>query len=108
MRLIHTLQYSVVRVHPVTGENALYVNPGFTRRIFSFKEEDSEYLLKFLYDYISKGADYQIRAAYKPETLVVWDNRLTVHSATADLPWDERRHAVRLTPQAEVSVPVTA
>jgi sulfonate dioxygenase len=38
----------------------------------------------------------------------VWDNRLTVHSATGDFPWDERRHAVRLTPQAEVPIPATA
>ncbi|KAI0809098.1 alpha-ketoglutarate catabolism dioxygenase [Irpex lacteus] len=101
-------EHPVVRVHPVTGEKALYVNPGFTRRIVGFKEEESEYLLKFLYDHISKGADYHVRATYEPGTLVVWDNRLTVHSATGDYPTEERRHAVRLTPQAEVPIPATA
>ncbi|KAF7378145.1 Alpha-ketoglutarate-dependent taurine dioxygenase [Mycena sanguinolenta] len=97
-------EHPVVRVHPVTGEKALYVNPGFTRRIVGFKKEESEYLLKFLYDHITKGADFQIRATYKPGTVVVWDNRLTVHSATGDFDKSVRRHAVRLTPQAEVPI----
>ena len=92
----------------MTGEKALYVNQGFTRRIVGFKEEESEYLLKFLFDHVSKGADYQIRAPYEPGTLVVWDNRITVHSATGDFPQEQRRHAVRLTPQAEVPIPATA
>ncbi|KAI0706213.1 alpha-ketoglutarate catabolism dioxygenase [Cytidiella melzeri] len=101
-------EHPVVRVHPVTGEKALYVNPGFTRHIVGFKEEESEYLLKFLFDHISKGADYQIRATYEPGTLVVWDNRVTAHSGTGDYPLEQRRHAVRLTPQAEVPIPATA
>ena len=65
-------KHPVVRVHPVTGEKALYVNQGFTRRIVGFKDEESEYLLKFIYDHIAKAADYQIRAHYEPGTLVVW------------------------------------
>lgn len=33
------------------------------------------------------------------------DNRLVVHSGTGDYPAEQRRHAVRLTPQAEVPIP---
>lgn len=95
----------MVRVHPVTGERALYVNRGFTRRIVGYKDEESEWLLNFLFDHIAKASDYQIRANYEPGTLVLWDNRLTVHSATGDFPKDQRRHMVRLTPQAEVPIP---
>ncbi|KAF6741903.1 hypothetical protein DFP72DRAFT_941160 [Ephemerocybe angulata] len=95
-------EHPLVRAHPVTGEKALYVNEGFTRRIVGFKREESEYLLRFLYDHIAKGADFQIRATYQPGTVVVWDNRLTVHSATPDFSPTFRRHAVRLTPQAEI------
>ncbi|KAJ6552331.1 alpha-ketoglutarate catabolism dioxygenase [Mycena vulgaris] len=97
-------EHPVVRVHPVTGEKALYVNHVYTKRIVGFKQEESEYLLKFLFDHISKGADFQIRATYKPGTVIVWDNRLTAHSATADYDKAIRRHAVRLTPQAEVPI----
>ncbi|KZV73869.1 alpha-ketoglutarate catabolism dioxygenase [Peniophora sp. CONT] len=101
-------EHPLVRVHPVTGEKALYINQGFTRRIVDFKAEESEYLLKFLFDHISKGADFQVRASYEPGTVVLWDNRITVHSATPDYARDERRHAVRLTPQAEKPIPATA
>ncbi|KIJ14840.1 hypothetical protein PAXINDRAFT_163237 [Paxillus involutus ATCC 200175] len=98
-------EHPLVRRHPVTGEKALYLNTGFTRRIIGFKTEESDYLLKFLFDHIAKGADFQIRASYRPGTVVVWDNRVTVHSATGDFDLAERRHAVRLTPQAEVPIP---
>ncbi|THH18240.1 hypothetical protein EW146_g2714 [Bondarzewia mesenterica] len=98
-------EHPLVRQHPVTGERALYVNQGFTKHIVGFKTEESEYLLKFLFDHISKGADFHVRAGYEPGTVVVWDNRVTVHSATPDFSDKERRHAVRLTPQAEVPIP---
>lgn len=56
----------------MTGEKALYVNQGFTRRIVGYKVEESEYLLKFLFDHMSKGADFHIRAHYEIGTVVVW------------------------------------
>ncbi|KAG2367629.1 hypothetical protein BDR07DRAFT_1521557 [Suillus spraguei] len=100
-------EHPVVRRHPVTGEKALYVNQGFTRRIVGYKTEESEYLLKFLFDHIAKGADFQIRARYEPGRLLSGlDNRVTAHSATGDFNPGERRHAVRLTPQAEVPTEV--
>ncbi|KAF6752040.1 alpha-ketoglutarate-dependent taurine dioxygenase [Ephemerocybe angulata] len=101
-------EHPVVRVHPVTGEKALFVNEGFTRSIVGFKKEESDFLLKFLIDHIAKGADFQIRARYEPGTVVVWDNRLVVHSVNPDYGPEFRRHAVRLTPQAEVPIAATA
>lgn len=53
------------------------MNQGFTRRIVGFKDEESEYLLKFLFDHIAKAADYQIRAPYEPGTVVVWVSTLS-------------------------------
>ncbi|KAF9451461.1 TauD-domain-containing protein [Macrolepiota fuliginosa MF-IS2] len=100
-------EHPLVRVHPATGEKALYVNQGFTRHIVGFKKEESDFLLQFLFDHIAKGADFQIRATYEPGTVVIWDNRVTAHSATRDFDSSIRRHAVRLTPQAEVPIPAT-
>ncbi|KAI0296757.1 hypothetical protein B0F90DRAFT_1819853 [Multifurca ochricompacta] len=54
---VETRFHPIVRQHPVTGEKALFVNPGFTKYIVGFRIEESELLLNFLYDHIAKGAD---------------------------------------------------
>lgn len=90
-----------VRTHPATGEKALYVNPQFTRYIIGFKKEESDYLLKFLYDHIAFSQDLQCRVKWKAGTVVVWDNRVTAHSALVDWDTGARRHIARITPQAE-------
>lgn len=94
-------EHPIVRTHPATGEKALFVNPQFTRSIVGFKTEESEALLGFLYNHINTGLDFQTRAKWAPKTVVVWDNRVTAHSALLD--WDDgaRRHLGRITPQAE-------
>ncbi|KAF2749162.1 TauD-domain-containing protein [Sporormia fimetaria CBS 119925] len=96
-----TSVHPLLRTHPATGEKALYVNPQFSRRILGFKKEESDYLLNFLYDHLAKGQDFQARVKWAPGTVVVWDNRVTAHSALLD--WDDgaRRHLARITPQAE-------
>ncbi|KAL5379533.1 hypothetical protein DPSP01_008410 [Paraphaeosphaeria sporulosa] len=93
--------HPLVRTHPATGEKALFVNGGFTRSIDGLKKEESEYLLKFLVDHIGRGIDYQARVRWAPKTVVVWDNRVTSHSAIVDWVTGERRHLARITPQAE-------
>ncbi|KAF5377621.1 hypothetical protein D9615_005108 [Tricholomella constricta] len=94
--------HPVVRRHPVTGEEALYVNRQFTRRIVGLKREESESILKFLFDHIDKSADNQARVKWQPNTVVLWDNRITAHSAVVDYKNSgERRHGARITPQAE-------
>ncbi|KIW07577.1 uncharacterized protein PV09_01532 [Verruconis gallopava] len=93
--------HPIVRTHPVTGEKALFVNPQFTRKIVGYKKEESDYLLNFLYDHIAKGQDFQARVKWEPGTVVVWDNRVTAHSALLDWEDGQRRHLARITPQAE-------
>jgi len=94
-------EHPIVRTHPVTGEKALFVNPQFTRNIVGYKKEESDFLLKFLYDHIALGADFQARVKWAPKTVVVWDNRVAVHSALVDWQGGQRRHLARITPQAE-------
>ncbi|KAH8881967.1 TauD-domain-containing protein [Thozetella sp. PMI_491] len=93
--------HPIVRTHPVTGEKAIFVNPSFTREIVGLKKEESDALLKFLYDHLARGADFQARVKWEPGTVVVWDNRVTQHSALVDWQSGERRHLARITPQAE-------
>jgi sulfonate dioxygenase len=98
--------HPVVRVHPVTGEKALFVNEQFTRYIVGFKKEESDAILRFLYDHIAKSADIQARVKWERGTVVVWDNRVAVHSALHDFDGSQRRHAVRITPRGEQPIPV--
>lgn len=93
--------HPIVRTHPVTGEKALFVNPQFTRKIIGLKKEESDYLLNFLYDHVAKGQDFQARVKWAAGTVVVWDNRVTAHSALLDWEHGARRHLARITPQAE-------
>lgn len=57
--------HPVVIVHPVTKQKALYVNPVYTKSIVGFDVEESEYLLKFLFDHIIRGQDFQCRIRYE-------------------------------------------
>ncbi|KAK1774177.1 hypothetical protein QBC45DRAFT_437034 [Copromyces sp. CBS 386.78] len=94
-------EHPIIRTHPATGEKAIYVNPQFTREIVGLKKEESDTLLKFLYDHLAYGADFQARVKWEPGTVVVWDNRVTQHSAMVDWKDGQRRHLARITPQAE-------
>ena len=65
-----------------------------------------ETILRFLYDHIDKSADNQARVRWEPNTIVLWDNRVTAHSANVDfrhLP--DARHGARITPQGERPIP---
>ncbi|KAF9513791.1 hypothetical protein BS47DRAFT_1392998 [Hydnum rufescens UP504] len=98
----NNLRVQVVRRHPVTGEEALYVNKQFTRRIVGLKKEESDNLLNFLCDALAQAHESQVRLKWRPNTVVVWDNRITAHAANLDFsPTGERRHGARLAAQAE-------
>jgi sulfonate dioxygenase len=72
-----------------------------TREIEGLKKEESDALLKFLYDHLAFGADFHIRVKWEAGTVVLWDNRVTQHSALIDWNDGSRRHLARITPQAE-------
>ncbi|KAL4875886.1 alpha-ketoglutarate-dependent taurine dioxygenase [Aspergillus karnatakaensis] len=97
--------HPVVTVHPVTGEKALFVNSSYTQSIVGWDEEESDYLLKFLFDHVNRGHDFTCRVRYEPGTVVIWDQRVTQHSQTLDYAPGSRRHAFRLTPLANVPIP---
>ncbi|RLV83890.1 Alpha-ketoglutarate-dependent sulfonate dioxygenase [Meyerozyma sp. JA9] len=93
--------HPLIRQHPATKEKYIYLNRPFSRRIIELKQEESDYLLNFLYDHIEKAHDLQLRASWEPNTVVVWDNRVVEHSAIVDWDTPVSRHAFRITPQAE-------
>ncbi|KAI0173454.1 TauD-domain-containing protein [Hypoxylon sp. FL1284] len=102
--------HPVVRVHPVTGQKALYVNPGFTKRIVGLKTEESDAILQLLFKHISHSTDVQVRVKWDDETVSLWDNRVTAHTAISDYdvhnPEEGLRHGFRITTIGERPVGV--
>jgi len=97
--------HPVVRVHPVTGIKGLYVNPSYTRRIVGVSQYESDVVLDLIYRQIANCPDMQVRVHWDRDTVVMWDNRITWHTAIGDY-FPERRHGVRATPMAETPMSV--
>lgn len=89
--------HPVVRVHPVTGERALFVNPGFTSHIVDVEPRESRAVLDLLYAELTRP-EYTVRFRWEPGSVAFWDNRATAHLAPADLDHlDVRRTLHRVT-----------
>lgn len=89
--------HPVVRVHPVTGERALFVNPGFTSHLVDVSARESKAILDLLYAELTRP-EYTVRLRWEPGTVAFWDNRATAHLAPRDLEHlDVRRTLHRVT-----------
>jgi len=86
----------VVRVHPETGRKALYVNEMMTSRFAGMAPEESEGLLKYLFDH-SVRPEFTYRHTWTVNDLLMWDNRCTQHLAPGDYTHDQPRHMHRIT-----------
>lgn len=93
-------EHPVVRTHPETGEQVLFVC-GFTTHFTNFHTPanvrvgqdfapGSAQLLQYL---ISQAAipEYQVRWRWQPDDIAIWDNRAVQHYAVMDYPPCHRR-----------------
>lgn len=90
--------HPVVRVHPETGERALFVNPGFTSHLVDVTPRESRAVLNLLYEEITRP-EYTVRFRWEPGSVAFWDNRATAHLAPRDiehLDVERRLHRVTL------------
>lgn len=95
------VEHPVVRVHPVTGQKILFVNPGFTMAIKDLDPSESEELLVELFEHQVKP-EFQYRHKWQPRQLVILDNRASMHCAVAGYsePMRKLRMIVGCTDQA--------
>ena len=87
--------HPVVRTHPVTGRKALFVNSTFTVKINEVSRDESEGVLKFLYDFTAKP-DFQCRFRWQEKSVAFWDNRCVQHIAMWDY-YPQVRSGYRIT-----------
>lgn len=75
--------HPVVIRHPETGRKTLYVNAGFTLHFEGWTPQESEPLLRMLYQHASKP-EFSCRFQWQPGSIAFWDNRATWHYALND------------------------
>jgi taurine dioxygenase len=75
--------HPLVRTHPETGKDGLFVNSGFTTRILGLSKAESTKILELLSEHIQRP-EFVIRWRWKPNTLAFWDNRVTQHYTVDD------------------------
>ncbi|HKE42943.1 MAG TPA: TauD/TfdA family dioxygenase [Steroidobacteraceae bacterium] len=87
--------HPAARRHPRTGRKGLYVTKAYFKRFDGWSEEESRSLLGY-FETLPHRLQYQCRIRWKPDTLIVWDNRFLQHRGIHDFQ-HERRHLIRTT-----------
>ncbi len=75
--------HPVVVRHPGSGRLALYVNPAFTVRFVGWTDEESQPLLRYLYQHAARP-EFSYRFQWRDGDIAFWDNRCTWHYALND------------------------
>jgi taurine dioxygenase len=95
--------HPVVRVHPETGEKALFVNPNFTSHIHELSRKEGNHLLALLYEHIA-SPNFTCRFRWAPGSIAFWDNRATCHLVPTDIPPGMHRSMQRITLAGDLPV----
>ena len=85
--------HPMVRVHPLTGRKALYVNEHFTRRIVEMNATESAVLLNYLTQWVTNPR-FTVRHRWTEGCVAIWDNRCTQHFVLNDFAGERIIHRV--------------
>lgn len=98
----HTVTHPVVRRHPSTGREGLYVNRMFTCRFHDMTVAESAPLLDYLFDHMERH-EFTCRFRWRPGGVILWDNRFTLHYPVNDFSGARRRMIRTTTLESEDS-----
>jgi taurine dioxygenase len=99
-------EHPLVRVHPETGERALYVSPAFLRSIVGLTARESQALLELLWEHLVRP-EFVVRFRWNAGDVAMWDNRATAHLAPEDIfETDFERQLYRITLVGDIPVGV--
>ncbi len=76
-------EHPVLRTHPETGRQALYVNVAHTVRFGGMTEAESAPLLNHLFRHLTRP-EFTCRFRWEPGSLAFWDNRAAQHNPIND------------------------
>ncbi|KAJ7914322.1 TauD-domain-containing protein [Mycena leptocephala] len=105
-----TTIHPLIRVHPITGARCIFINGEFITGAVGLKDVEWKTISDFLLQHLIGSHDLQARVHWSPRTIVMFDNRSTIHTAVVDYVDDEHgaqpRHIFRLAAMAEKPIPV--
>ncbi|KAK5075179.1 hypothetical protein LTS08_001738 [Lithohypha guttulata] len=75
--------HPVVRTHPETGRQSLYINVAHTSRFEGWTEDESAPLLQYLFQHQIKP-EFTCRFRWEVGSIAFWDNRCALHNPIND------------------------
>ena len=81
--LIDGAFHPLIRTHPVTGDQSLYVDETYAVGIEGMSDYEAAPLLAFLCAHVTRPL-FQCRLRWEPRTVALWDNRTCLHHAFND------------------------
>ena len=76
-------EHPIVVTHPVTGKQALFIEPNFLTRIVGLPRHESEFVCQFLSS-LAAEVSIQCRFRWSAGDVAIWDERMTQHTGSAD------------------------
>jgi taurine dioxygenase len=76
-------EHPLIRTHPETGQDALFVNSVNTTGLKDMSDEESHPLLDYLYNHLNRP-EFTCRFRWAAGSVALWDNRCTQHLALND------------------------
>ena len=75
--------HPVIARHPITDRPGVFVNPGYTRCINGLDADESEAVLRMLFDLVGRP-EFVCRLHWTEGTVAIWDEHATLHRGPND------------------------
>ena len=91
-----TFSHPMVKIHPETNKECLFINPVYTINVEGFSEDESQQLLWELYEHMIQDK-FVYEHVWNEDMLIMWDNRTVMHQATGGYDgYDRLLHRITL------------
>ena len=91
-----TFSHPMVKIHPETNKECLFINPVYTINIEGFSEDKSQQLLWELYEHMIQE-QFVYEHVWNEDMLIMWDNRTVMHQASGGYDgYDRLLHRITL------------
>ena len=91
-----TFSHPMIKIHPETKKECMFINPVYTINIEGFSEDESQQLLWELYEHMIQD-QFVYEHVWNDDMLIMWDNRTVMHQATGGYDgYDRLLHRITL------------